>query len=171
MAILQILNYPNPRLHTKAEKVTNIDDPRIQRIIDDMLETLLHTKNCGGLAATQLDIKNPPYITVVYLNSDKDHPVCLVNPEILETEGEISEAEGCMSIYPEDIHSAIKRPLKVKAKALDRYGKTMDLHVEGYEAKLIPHEIDHLNGKLYLDHLSPLKRERIDKKICKLLKL
>ncbi|MGB6976629.1 MAG: peptide deformylase [Gammaproteobacteria bacterium] len=170
MAILKILNYPNPRLYTKAQKVSNIDDARIQGIIDDMLETLVNTNHCGGLAATQLDIKNPPYITVVYLFSDKKEPVCLVNPEILTMTGEVREPEGCMSIYPEDIQCIVKRPTQVKAKALDRHGQNMEFEVEGYEAKLIQHEIDHLNGMLYIDYLSPLKRQLVDKKIHKLLK-
>jgi peptide deformylase len=170
MALLKILNYPDPRLYTKAQKVDNVNDPFIQNIINDMLETLLNTERCGGLAATQLDIKNPPYITVIYLPADEKRPVCLVNPEILSMEGEVQEQEGCMSVYPNDIQCTVKRPVKVKARAFDRYGQTIELEVEGYEAKLIQHEIDHLNGKLYIDRLSPFKRQLVDKKIRKLLK-
>jgi peptide deformylase len=170
MAMLKILNYPDPRLRLKAQKVTDVDDVRIQGIINDMLETLQNTENCGGLAATQLDIIDPPYMTVLYLLPHQDQPTCLINPEIIAMEGEVFEPEGCMSIYPDEIHCAIKRPAKVKAKAWDSYCQAIEINAEGYIAKCIQHEIDHLNGMLYIDRLSPLKRQLVEKKIHKLLK-
>lgn len=166
MAIIRILQYPDPRLKTKAEKVEVFDDA-LQKIIDDMFETHYNTENCAALAATQLDFKNPKAITVIDFSREKDQPLCLVNPEVVWRSEELyDEAEGCMSV-PGGIYETVGRANKVKVKAQDRYGKPIEMEVEGYWAKCLQHEIDHLNGKIFIDHLSRLKRQRVDKKLEK----
>ncbi len=170
MAIIPILQYPDPRLQTKTKPVKNVNDPRLQKIIDDMFETLYATENCAGLAATQLAIKNPPRVTVIDVSVDKTEPLCLINPEIISAEGEVQKPEGCMSVYPDEIHAELKRAAKVKARALDRTGKVIEIEATGVLAKCIQHEIDHLNGMVYIDRLSRLKRQLIDKKIKKVIK-
>lgn len=170
MSVLAILQYPDPRLAKKAKTVTNVSDPSLQKTIDDMFETLYATENCAGLAATQLDIADPYRVTVIDVSMDKNQPYCLINPEIIESEGEAIEWEACMSVFPGEIHAQRKRAARVKAKALDRTGKEITLEAEGILAKCIQHEIDHLNGKLYIDGLSPLKRQMLDKRIKKLLR-
>lgn len=162
MTILKILQYPNPRLKQKAKPVTTFDDA-LQKIIDDMFETHYAASNCAALAATQLDIKDPPAITVIDFSIRKNNPLCLVNPEILEQYGEKTEEEGCMSVS-HGIYEKVKRAEKIKVRALDRYGKLLEFEAKGFMAKCIQHELDHLNGKIFLDHLSKLKRQRIDEK-------
>jgi peptide deformylase len=172
MPILTILQYPDLRLGKKAKPVAEIT-VGVQKIIDDMIDTLHNTPNCAGLAATQLDIKNPPYITVIYdYRGCEDKPkthqaLCLVNPKIITAEGEAYEPEGCMSV-PGGIYEAIKRAAKITFHALDYQGEPFEMEVEGFMAKLVQHEIDHLNGMIFIDRLSRLKRYRIDKKISKL---
>jgi peptide deformylase len=170
MTIIAILQYPDPRLRTKAKTVTDFADKKLQKTIDDMFTTLYRTENCAGLAATQLDIADPYRITVIDVSMEKNQPLCLVNPEIVSTEGEITQWEGCMSVYPDDVHGKVTRPSKVKARAHDRHGKLIEIEAEGLLAKCIQHEIDHLNGGLYIDHLSALKRHLVDNKINKLRK-
>ena len=175
MAILDILKYPDPRLKTKAPLVDDIKSADVQKMIQDMLETLAHTEHCGGLAATQLDIKNPRRI-FVYNDFDEanpangSEPLVIVNPEIIETEGEVYESEGCMSVYPDAVQAPVKRPAKTTIRAIDQFGAVLELTRTGYLAKLFQHEIDHLNGTLYIDHLKPLKRQMVDKKIDKIIK-
>jgi peptide deformylase len=170
MARYEILQYPDQRLRAKAKTVSNVKDPAIQKVIDNMFETLYTTENCAGLAATQLSIEDPHRITVIDVSEMKNHPMCLVNPEIIERSGEITEFEACMSVWPEEIHDRVTRATHIKFRALDRDGNVIEDEVTGILAKCIQHEVDHLNGKLYIDHLSALKRERIDKKIHKLRK-
>lgn len=170
MSILRILQHPDPRLRIKAKPVENVKDKRIQQIIDDMLETFYDSENCAGLSATQLDIKNPPSITVLDVSPELTKTYCLINPVITSTEGMRGGAEGCMSVYPGEIYAEVKRPEKITVEALDREGKKLKLEVDGYLAKCIQHEVDHLNGILFIDYLSPLKRKMIDKKIKKLSK-
>ena len=160
----KILQYPDPRLKTKATPVTDFGDASLQKMIDRMLETLANTEDCGGLAATQLDIVDPKRITVIYWENT---PTCLVNPEIVTQEGEMNEPEACMSVYPAYINHKIKRSAKVTVKAHDRDGKEFKLTGEDYYAKLLQHEIDHLDGIVYIDHLSRIKRSRIEQKIQK----
>ena len=171
MVLLRILDYPDPRLKTIAPAVTDIHDPRIQQMVDDMLETLEKTPHCGGLAATQLDIIDPVRIFVFY---DDDHgqnnAICVINPEIVETVGEQFEEEGCMSVYSDYIRIRVKRPVATKLSAIDRHGKPFTLERDSYLATLFIHETDHLNGKLCIDHLKPIKRKMIDKKIDKIRK-
>ena len=169
MSILTILQYPDPRLKRVGQSVDAIDE-RIAGIIDDMFETLYATKNCAALAATQLDIENPPSITVVDFSEDKDQPLCLVNPVLSEPEGEEKSPEGCMSVADVPVYENVKRPAKIRVKALDRYGKPLDFVAEGFLAKCIQHEVDHLKGILFLDKLSRLKRVRIEERFSKFLK-
>lgn len=169
MAILEILQYPDPRLRIKAAQVENIKDSAIQKIINDMFETLYHTPHCAGLSATQLNVENPKCITVIDESSDNEQPICLVNPVIVHSEGESEYSEGCMSVYPDYIHAKIKRPDKITFKALDRDGNSLEIAAQGYFSRCVQHEIDHLNGILFIDHLSSLKRKMIEKKIKKIL--
>ncbi len=166
MTILKILQYPNPRLKTVAQPVETFDD-EIQKIIDDMFETHYSKENCAALAATQLDIKNPKHITVIDFSTNKDEPLCLVNAKIIEREGERTEEEGCMSVGGAT-YEKVTRAGKIKVRAQDRHGKPLEFEADGFMAKCIQHELDHLDGVIFLDHLSPLKRSRIDKKIEKL---
>lgn len=168
MTIIAILQYPDKRLGTRAKTVSNVQDPQIQKTIDDMFETLYNTPNCAGLAATQLDIADPYRITVIDVSENKKEPLCLINPEIISGDEEVTQWEACMSVYPDTIHGQVTRPSKIVARALDREGKSMEIKAEGLLAKCIQHEIDHLNGRLYLSHLSPLKQQMIDKKVAKL---
>jgi peptide deformylase len=168
---IEILQYPDSRLKNKAQIVTEFTES-LQAIIDDMFETLYHTKNCAGLAATQLAIAPPPpKITVIYDyrkgdKPSKDQSLCLINPEVIAKEGELLEPEACMSV-PGGIYESVPRPAKVVVRALDRKGEAFEIEGEGYMAKLLQHEIDHLNGLIFIDHLSRFKRQRVDKKIAK----
>lgn len=166
MAVVKILQYPNSRLRTKAEPVEQFDD-ELQRIIDDMFETHYNAPNCAALAATQLDFEKPKAITVIDFSEKKNEPLCLVNPEIIHREGEQTEMEGCMSVGGNSWDS-VTRAAKVTVRAFDRYGKPLEIEAEGFLAKCFQHEIDHLHGKLFIDYLSKLKRERIKKRIEKL---
>jgi len=166
--MLEILQYPDSRLRVKASPVENVKDSKIQKIIDDMFETMYNAPNCAGLSATQLNIKEPKQITVINESPDNKQTFCLINPVIIHHQGESEYIEGCMSIYPDQIRAEIKRPDKITFKALDRDGKLMQMAAQGIFARCIQHEIDHLNGILFIDHLSPLKRKMIEKKIAKL---
>ena len=169
MAILKILQYPNVRLKKQALAVTEFD-ARIRKIIDDMFETHYAATNCAALAATQLDINHPPHITVIDFSEKKNQPLCLVNANIIAKEGKCSEEEGCMSIgCNEDIRifAKVTRANKVKIKALDRYGNPLEFEADGFMAKCVQHELDHLNGIIYLDHLSSLRRQRLEKHLKK----
>lgn len=166
MAILKILSYPDPRLKLKARKV-EVFDEQLQRIIDDMFETHYNTKNCAALAATQLDIAAPPAVTVIDFSAEKNQPLCLVNAEIIEREGEQYEVEGCMSVYPDYIHGKVKRAARIKVRAQDRHGNPLEFTADDFMAKCIQHELDHLDGKLYIDRLSSVKRQLLESKINK----
>jgi peptide deformylase len=134
------------------------------------LETLHNTESCAGLAATQLDIDEPPRIAILSPTDSLNEHLCLINPKIIETSGHINELEGCMSVYAKDIAVNIERAQHVKMQALDRYGKSFEIDAHDFLAKLIQHEIDHLEGITIIDRLSPLKRDMIKKKIAKLLR-
>jgi peptide deformylase len=169
MTILKILQYPDKRLKRVAVKV-EVFDETIQKVIDDMFETHYATENCAALAATQLNLEIPWRITVIDYSQSKDQPLCLVNPEIVHREGEQNVPEGCMSVWPEYIHEKVKRANKIKVQAQDRYGKPIEIEAEGYFAKCLQHEIDHLDGKIYVDHLHKIKVERINQKVKKILR-
>jgi len=173
MSLLKILQYPDLRLRNKALQVESVKSPSIQKIIHDMLETLAHANDCAALAATQLDLVNPPAITVIKppnpeLNTEI---LCLINPQIIESNGECTDVEGCMSIYPNIIKGHVKRAKKIKVRAMNQKGETVEIYAEDFLSRCIQHEIDHLNGIIYLDHLSSLKRKLVEKKISRLSKL
>lgn len=164
MPILQILQYPDTRLKRKAYHVTHVDEA-IRNIISDMFETHYQTDNCAALAATQLNIPNPPHITVIDFSEEKNQPLCLINGEVIGREGETYEGEGCMSIA--GVYDKVRRASKIKVRSLNQEGKIVEFEATGFMAKCIQHELDHLNGIIFIDHLSTLKRERIDKKFKK----
>lgn len=164
MSILTILEFPDERLRKVATPVEAIDSMR-STLIDDMFETM-YESNGIGLAATQIDFHER--IIVMDTSEEKDAPFCLVNPEILEQEGtEVSE-EGCLSVP--GFFEKVERAEKVVVSALNRDGDAFELSAEGMLAICIQHEMDHLSGKLFVDYLSPLKRQRIKKKMEKIHK-
>tara|TARA_R110002110_G_scaffold124505_1_gene301839 strand:+ start:6407 stop:6940 length:534 start_codon:yes stop_codon:yes gene_type:complete len=166
MTILKILQYPDPKLKRVSIPVDDFG-PDIQKVIDDMLETHYNAENCAALAATQLDLEPAWRITVIDYSENKDQPQCLVNPEIIESSGEQFEIEGCMSVYPDYAREKVKRAMKVKVHAQDRYGKPIEIEAEGFYAKCLQHEIDHLDGLTYVDRLPKIKKDRINKKVTK----
>ena len=161
MAVLDILKFPDPRLRKKALPVTAVD-ASIRKISRDMFETM-YEANGIGLAATQVDIQKR--IIVLDISEQHDRPVCLINPEILNTEGQELSEEGCLSVP--GFFETVKRAEKIKVRALDENGKTLEIQADGMLAVCIQHEIDHLEGKLFVDYLSALKRQRIRKKLEK----
>jgi peptide deformylase len=157
MAIQEIRKYPDPVLRKKTARVSQIDDA-IHRLIEDMVETM-HAAPGVGLAANQVGV--PLQVAVIDLSAREEQAehhslLVIINPEILSTEGAVVEEEGCLSIpeYAENV----RRAARVKVRAQDRTGKTFELEAEGLLAKALQHEIDHLNGLLYIDRLSPLKK-------------
>lgn len=162
MTVLNVLQFPNPRLRIKAASVTIIDE-KIRHIVGDMYDTMYEQKGVG-LAATQVDIHWQ--IFVMDISETRDQRVCAINPEILGQTGSVYEAEGCLSVA--GAFDKVKRAAKVHLRAMDLAGNLFELHAEGLMAICIQHEVDHLNGKLFIDHLSRLKQERIRKKINKL---
>lgn len=166
MAILKILEYPDPRLRTQAQPVEDVTDA-IRQLVDDMFETMYDAPGIG-LAATQVDVHKQ--IIVMDLSEDKNEPLVFINPVLQPlTEEAGPYQEGCLSVpgFFEDVD----RPLRVRVKALDRDGKPFELEAEDLLAVCIQHECDHLNGKLFVDYLSRLKRDRIRKKLEKQHKL
>lgn len=161
MAILSILEFPDERLRRKASPVEVFDDA-LQRAIDDMFETMYAAPGIG-LAAIQVNI--PKRIVVLDISEEKNAPLCLINPEILERSGVGEMDEGCLSLP--GIFEKVSRANSVRVRALDRYGEPLDLSAEGLLAVCIQHEIDHLEGKLFVDYLSPLKRQMVRKKLKK----
>ena len=163
MSILKILQYPDLRLRTKGYQVTDVKSPNIQKIIDDIIETLANEENCAGLAATQLDIEQPPNITVI----NTPDILCLINLEITDSEGSSIENEGCMSVRPQDIHAELERATKITVSALDRDGNKLLFAATDFLARCIQHEYDHLEGILFIDKIKSKEylgfREEIDK--------
>ena len=164
MSILSVLEFPDPRLRTVAKAVTKVD-AKIKGLIDDMFETM-YEEHGVGLAATQVDIHKR--IIVIDTSEDKENPLCLINPELIEQSGEEESDEGCLSVP--GIFEPVKRAEQIKVKALDQQGQSFELEAGGLLAICIQHEMDHLVGKLFVDYLSPLKRQRIKKKMLKLHK-
>ena len=161
MALLEILHFPDPRLRKKAQPVDEVDD-QIRQTVDDMLETMYAAPGIG-LAATQVNIQLQ--IIVMDITEDKDSPICLINPQIVEKKGVEEMQEGCLSVP--GIFENVQRAEKIKVKALDKNGNTVTHETDGLLSVCIQHEMDHLDGKLFVDYLSPLKRERIKKKLQK----
>lgn len=162
MAKLNILEFPDPRLRTVAKPVAAVDD-EVRRLIDDMLETMYAAPGVG-LAATQVDVHRR--VLVADVSQDQDHPLALVNPEILEREGTVEAEEGCLSV-PGIFDTLTNRSSRIVVRALGRDGKPFELEADGLLAICIQHEMDHLEGKLFVDYLSDLKRTRIRKKLEK----
>jgi peptide deformylase len=161
MAKREILHFPDSRLRNVAGPVEKVDD-EIRQLVDDMFETMYDAPGIG-LAAIQINV--PQRVIVIDISEDKSEPLCLINPEILEKEGEESMDEGCLSV-PE-IYETVTRAEKIRVRALDRDGKSFEMDADGLLAVCIQHEIDHLDGKLFVDYLSNLKRQRIRKKLEK----
>ncbi|MCG8072508.1 MAG: peptide deformylase [Candidatus Thiodiazotropha taylori] len=161
MAILDILHFPDPRLRNKAKPVAQVDDS-IRRLVDDMLETMYQAPGIG-LAATQVNVAKR--VVVIDLSEEKNGPLCLINPEIIERDGIEQMEEGCLSVP--GIFETVSRADKIRFKALDRDGVPFEEEAEGLLAVCVQHELDHLDGKLFVDYLSSLKRQRIRKKLEK----
>ncbi|MED5606469.1 MULTISPECIES: peptide deformylase [Pseudomonas] len=162
MAILNILEFPDPRLRTIAKPVEVVDDS-VRQLVDDMFETMYEAPGIG-LAATQINVHQR--IVVMDLSEDKSEPRVFINPELETLTDEMGEyQEGCLSVP--GFYENVDRPLRVRVKALDRDGKAFEEIAEGLLAVCIQHECDHLNGKLFVDYLSNLKRDRIKKKLEK----
>lgn len=164
MALLPVLRFPDPRLRNKAAIVEQVDGS-IQKIVDDMLETM-YEENGVGLAAIQVDIKKQ--IIVMDVSDNKDGPMVLINPQILSQEGKEMMSEGCLSVP--DLYAEVERACTIEVKALSRDGKIIQFKADGLLAHCIQHEMDHLQGKLFIDYLSRLKRERYVQKLEKLRK-
>jgi peptide deformylase len=161
MAKREILHFPDPRLRNLARPVEEVDD-EIRQLVDDMFETMYDAPGIG-LAAIQINVAKR--VIVVDVSEDKSEPLCFINPEILEKQGEETMDEGCLSV-PE-IYETVTRAEKIRVRALDREGETFEMDADGLLAVCIQHEIDHLDGKLFVDYLSNLKRQRIRKKLEK----
>ncbi len=161
MAILDILHYPDPRLHKVAKPVKKVD-ATIQRLIDDMRETMYHAPGIG-LAATQ--VNQHIQLIIVDISETKDNLQVLINPVITEKSGEQDYEEGCLSVP--GVYETVKRAEKITVEALDYHGKSFTLTAEGLLSICIQHEMDHLLGKVFVEYLSPLKRNRIKNKILK----
>lgn len=164
MALLDVLIYPDERLKTIAKPVETFDD-KLQQFIDDMFETMYHEEGIG-LAATQVDVHQR--IITIDIEGTKENQIVLINPEIIESCGETGIEEGCLSLP--GLRGFVSRKEKVTVTALNRQGGTFTLEAEGLLAICIQHEIDHLNGVVFADHLSPLKRQRMKEKLVKLQK-
>lgn len=161
MSLLKILEYPDPRLRITATPVETVDDD-VRRLIDDMLETMYAAPGIG-LAATQVDVHQR--VLVLDISDTKDTPYCFINPEILERNGVTFGEEGCLSVP--GITDSVERADTIRVRALDRDGEAFEMDADGLLAVCIQHEIDHLDGKLFVDYLSQLKRSRIKKKAVK----
>ncbi len=163
MAILKILQYPDERLHTVAVPVAQVTD-EIRLLIKDMAETMYAAPGIG-LAATQVNVHRR--VVVMGISEDGKQPLVFINPEVRVLEGGTREySEGCLSVP--GFHELVMRPENIVVSALDRDGNPFELHPDGLLAVCIQHELDHLNGKLFVDYLSNLKRQRIRSKLEKL---
>ena len=162
MALLPILCYPNPKLHTVARAVSLVDS-RIQTLVDDMLETMYDAKGIG-LAASQVDVHER--VVVIDISEEHNQPLVLINPEITWASPEkILNEEGCLSVP--GIYDGVERATSVQVKALDKNGQPHSFEADGLLAVCVQHEMDHLLGKVFVEYLSPLKRNRIKTKMIK----
>ena len=161
MARLPIIEFPDPRLRTVARPVKEVDT-RLRQLIDDMFETMYAAPGIG-LAATQVDVHER--LLVLDVSEDKSYLMVFINPEILESEGSQVYQEGCLSVP--GIYADVKRAEKIRVRALDRDGQAFEIEADGLLAVCIQHEMDHLAGKVFVDYLSPLKRELVRKKLAK----
>jgi peptide deformylase len=161
MAKLSVLTFPNPRLRNRAQPVRDVD-ARVHRLVDDMFETMYAAPGIG-LAAIQVDV--PLRVVVIDVSDQHDAPLCLINPEILEREGSEQMEEGCLSVP--GFFETVSRAERVRVRALDRDGQPFELDADGLLAVCIQHEIDHLDGRLFVDYISSLKRQRIRRRLEK----
>jgi peptide deformylase len=162
MAILTVLHYPDPRLRKIAQPVHHVDNT-IRQLVDDMFETMYQAPGIG-LAATQVDVHQR--IITIDISEDKSEPVCLINPEIINADGVEKMEEGCLSVP--GIYEPVERAERITVKAINQEGKSYEIQADGLLSVCIQHEMDHLQGKLFVDYLSELKRKRIRKKLEKL---
>lgn len=161
MAILKILEFPDPRLRTKAAPVDAVDDA-LRTLIDDMFETMYQAPGIG-LAATQVDVHKR--LLVADVSAEKTDPYVLINPQILERDGVAVAEEGCLSVP--GYYEEVERAEHIRVIYLDRDGKTVEQDMQGLLAVCVQHEMDHLEGKLFVDYLSEAKRQRIRKRLDK----
>ncbi|MGX2949958.1 peptide deformylase [Ursidibacter sp. B-7004-1] len=164
MAVLDVLIYPDENLATVCQPVEKVDD-ELRQFIDDMFETMYQHEGIG-LAAPQVNVLKR--VITIDIEGDKANQIVLINPEILESSGETGIEEGCLSIP--GCRALVPRKEKLTVKALNRQGEEFTLNADGLLAICIQHEIDHLNGVLFVDHISPLKRQRFREKMQKLKK-
>lgn len=161
MAILDILHFPDPRLRNLAKPVREVDS-QVRKLIDDMFDTMYQAPGIG-LAAIQVNV--PQRVITIDISEEKNQPLVLVNPEILEKDGVEEMSEGCLSVP--GYYENVKRAERIRFRALDRNGEPYEMAADGLLAVCVQHEIDHLDGKLFVDYLSSLKRQRIRKKLEK----
>lgn len=161
MALLDILHFPDPRLRTRAKPVAAVTDD-IRKLVDDMFETMYQAPGIG-LAATQVNVHQR--VVVIDISKEQDQPMVFINPEILDKQGVEAMDEGCLSVP--GIYERVERADRVRVRALDRNGEPFEMEADDLLAVCIQHEIDHLDGKLFVDYISPLKRQRIRKKLEK----
>jgi peptide deformylase len=161
MALLNILEFPDPRLRTRAEPVKEFD-AALSRLIDDMLDTMYAAPGIG-LAATQVDVHRA--VIVIDISEAHDDPQVFINPRILRREGVEQSEEGCLSVP--QVYEPVERAARIVVQAQDRHGITYERELDGLLAVCVQHEMDHLEGKLFVDYLSTLKRDRIRRKLVK----
>jgi peptide deformylase len=161
MALLSILEYPDPRLRTRATSVSRVDN-KIRRLVDDMIETMYAAPGVG-LAASQVNVHKR--VVVVDISEERNTPHVFINPTLELLGGEVETEEGCLSVP--GFYEPVKRAERILARALDRNGEPFELAADGMLAVCVQHECDHLEGKLFVDYLSGLKRQRIRAKLQK----
>jgi len=164
MALLEILHFPDPRLRKVAAKVTTFD-AELQQFVQDMFDTMYDAPGIG-LAGTQ--VNRHEQIIVIDVSEEKDTPLCLINPELLEQDGVEEMQEGCLSV-PEQFEN-VKRAERIKVRFQDQFGEQHELETDGLLAVCVQHEMDHLQGKVFVDYLSRLKQDRVRKKMIKQLR-
>ncbi|MBD9379402.1 peptide deformylase [Pseudoxanthomonas sp. 22568] len=164
MALLPILEFPDPRLRTKAVPVdpARVTEPAFQTLLDDMFETMYEAPGIG-LAASQVDVHQR--FMVIDISEEKNDPRVFINPEIVDRAGDQVYQEGCLSVP--GIYADVTRSNEITVRFVDRRGQAQELRADGLLAVCIQHEMDHLDGKLFVDYLSPLKREMVRKKLAK----
>lgn len=164
MALLPILEFPDPRLRTQAVPVdpARVTEPAFQTLLDDMFETMYEAPGIG-LAASQVDVHQR--FMVIDISEEKNEPRVFINPEIVDRAGDQVYQEGCLSVP--GIYADVTRANEITVRFVDRQGQAQELHADGLLAVCIQHEMDHLDGKLFVDYLSPLKREMVRKKLAK----
>jgi peptide deformylase len=162
MAILTILEFPDPRLRTRAQPVDPAQVPSLAGVIDDMFETMYAAPGIG-LAATQVNVHRR--LLVVDVSEDKSQPLVFINPEVIAKDGIQVYQEGCLSVP--GIYADVERANQIRVRAIGRDGQPFEMDADGLLAVCIQHEIDHLEGKVFVDYLSPFKREQVRKKLAK----